>query len=727
MRFSRRNKGPLAWARRSKSRAQEQDAEQEFRPVVSEERSALLSPGTSSDEEPVEVPDDGFEHEESTQHILSALGRFHRQVTKAKVGAAQELWTDDCMNELVAAAEVAVREGWRETVAVLTETGRILQTYENAGRATECVQFLSEAYDILSLMVGDLIVGEVRPGVMQKWQECHAKALSTLEAAGLTLIDIEEDEEEAESEGAAETAGTLNTVPFELPPLDDYDEEMEDEAATEAPTLDNLPPMGEQETARTEPIDEGLLAAEQEREQSAIAAPQDIDPVEVAVAAITGTGASDGAEEETTPVDAETLDGEDLAHAVQESRAAEEATSDEPPESGAKTEDPEVVGTLDSFCEGLAKIEKAEDRDLTTVYAAMLDELAFLDRWAVDKDYEQAQRLTRAMALLCQQVAEGNAAPSDKFIELSYGFCEAYVEAKSAEPAPVIESWLEECSTLYRQWTQESEMSDVPEKNFAEAAPPEIAEVDSEAEDRAVAEEEAAEPAAPVTEDDGSPETLLRIAQEAVASGRGTEAKVYAMRAAAAFAQREAHQAQQRLSDIERRINEGGAQIEAARGELRGAEEAVVEAEQKTKESEKTLTARGDQTREVQEHLESVDTEIAELDERIRELQAQREAAAERRAETDEELNRKRAEESDAEATLGSQRSEEDEARNRLEEARQKVKNLERKRVELELEMERARDVLARQQSSLEDIKETITQLKNPDGAGSGEVDELLF
>lgn len=731
MRFSRRNKGPLAWARRSKSRAQDQDAEKEFGPVASEERSALLSPGTSSEEGPVEVPDDGFEHEESTQRILSALGRFHRQVTKAKVGAAQELWTDECMNELVAAAEVAVQEGWRDTVAVLTETGRILQTYEDAGRATECVQFLSEAYDVLSLMVGDLIVGEVRPGVMQKWRECHGKALSNLEASGLTLIEIENDEEEEEAEyqEASQPAEVLNTVPFELPPLDDYDEDVEEQAAGDAPTLDNLPSMGEDDAARKEPIDEALLAAEQEREQSAIAAPREIDPVEVAVAAITGGEDSDVQEEEAVASEIETLATGGSPDGVEESAEQEESAPAvaDAAESSEKTEEPEVVATLDSFCEGLAKIEQGEDRDLTTVYVAMLDELAFLDKWAVDNEYTQAQRLTRAMALLCQQVTEGNAAPSDKFIELSYGFCEAYVEARSSEPTPLIETWLDECSALYRQWTAEPDSDEVPEPELAEATPRESAGADAEAADAPAAEDEITEPVALAVEDDGSPESLLRIAQEAVASGRGTEAKVYAMRAAAAFAQREAQQAQQRLSDIERRINEGGAHIEAARGELRGAEESVIEAEKKTRENEEALSSCGERTREGLEHLESIDTEIAELDERIRELQAQREAAAQRRAEADEELNRKRADESDAEATLDSQRAEEDNARNRLEEARQKVKNLERKRVELELEMERARDILSRQQSSLEDIEQTIAQLKNPEMGGAGESDELLF
>jgi len=494
MRFSRRSKGPLAWARRSKSRAQEQDAEQEFGPVASEERDALLSPHAASGNGAVEEAGNGLENEEATQHMLSALGRFHRQVTKAKVGAAQELWTDECMNELVTAAEVAVSEGWRETVTVLTETGRILQTYEDAGRARECVNFLSEAYDILSLMVGDLIVGEVRRGVMQKWEECHARALRSLEAAGLTLISIDEEGEDtgAENHNGAQPQRALNTVPFELPPLDDYDDESEEGPGGEPPTLGNLPPMGEADAARTEPINETLLAKEQEREHTAVPTPQGAPPLETAEAPVVKTAAPPPAPEPARP--------------------------------GVQAKDPEVVATLDSFCEGLVKIETAGDRDLTTVYAAMLDELAFLDKWAVNAEYEQAQRLTRAMALLCQQVAEGNAAPNEKFIELSYGFCGAYAEANSSEASPAVKTWLDECSTLYHKWTQESEPAASHEAEKVEA----VAEAGLDG-SVAASEEEAAEraAAAPAT-NDGSPECLLRIAQEAVAAGRPTEAKVLA-------------------------------------------------------------------------------------------------------------------------------------------------------------------------------------------------------
>ncbi len=702
MRFSRRSRGPLAWARRSKSRAQDQDETQEFGPVASEEREALLSSGSAAVDNP---GGNGFEHEEATQHILSALGRFHRQVTKAKVGAAQELWTDECMNELVTAAEIAVREGWRETVTVLTETGRILQTYEDAGRASECVTFLSEAYDALSLMVGDLIVGEVRPGVLAKWGECHARALHALNAAGLTLIDLDEENGEAEADrpASATPARAPNTVPFELPPLDDEYEDAphQKNAAFAASTLEHLPPIAE--TAQTEPINEALLAAEQEREYAVMAEVPQLEPQD----AIAPPSAEDELLSQGVP--APELPAFEAEQAAPSGIPAENAADE-----GAPAGDPEVVSMLDAFCESLAQVDTAEGDELTAVYASMLDELTFLDKWATNAECEAAQRLTRAMALLCQKVADGSAMPNDKFLELGYGFCEAYVEAKSDESSSSVGSWLEECTALYQQLDQALD-ADLP------GAPAAILQD---------AEESEAPPVAPAEADaatSDSPESFLRVAQDAVLAGRFSEAKAFAMQAAAAFAKREAEQAQERLSTIERRINEGGVLIENARGALRGAEEAVVQAEQATKGGESALAACGEQTRDAVEQLEAVDADIAALDERIRQLQAERDAAGERRAEADAQLSEMRTREADAGTSLDAQRASEDEARSRLEEARQKVKNLERKRSELELEMERARDLLARQLSSLEDIEQTIAQLDTTEVELQGESDDLLF
>src|SRR6185295_7252858 len=96
-----------------------------------------------------------------TTRLLTSLGRFQRQFLKAQSGAPQEHWSDECMNYLIKSVETAVEEHWQDLVEVLTDTGRILQTYENAGRANECVAFLADSYEIMCVMAGDLIVGKI--------------------------------------------------------------------------------------------------------------------------------------------------------------------------------------------------------------------------------------------------------------------------------------------------------------------------------------------------------------------------------------------------------------------------------------------------------------------------------------------------------------------------------------------------------------------------------------
>ncbi|MCL4694758.1 MAG: hypothetical protein KJ060_19875, partial [Candidatus Hydrogenedentes bacterium] len=77
-----------------------------------------------------------------TQRLLTSLGRFQRHFMKAREGAPQSQWSDECMNHLIHGVEIALEQGWTDLVESLTETGRILQSYEDAGRANECVPFL---------------------------------------------------------------------------------------------------------------------------------------------------------------------------------------------------------------------------------------------------------------------------------------------------------------------------------------------------------------------------------------------------------------------------------------------------------------------------------------------------------------------------------------------------------------------------------------------------------
>lgn len=157
-------------------------------------------------------PEESMVAGDPTQRLLTALGRFQRQVTRAEEGTPQDSWCDECMNQLIIGIEIALNEDWADVKEALTDAARILQTYEDAGRAGQCVPFLKDSYEILCLMVGDLIVGNVRSGVMKKWQERYEWALDELASAGLTLVDDEGPTERETSNVGARDENALDSL-----------------------------------------------------------------------------------------------------------------------------------------------------------------------------------------------------------------------------------------------------------------------------------------------------------------------------------------------------------------------------------------------------------------------------------------------------------------------------------------------------------------------------------
>ena len=162
------------------------------------ERSALTQPDEISTVTPTApaAPEPSGEmvsllNGDPTQQLLTALGRFQRQVNVADSGAPAEAWVDNCMDQLITGIQIAHVRGWKGVKEALTDTARILQSYDDAGAASGSVAFLQDAYEILCLMVGDLIVDNVRSGVMDKWRERYTRAVSDLEKAGHALLDDE--------------------------------------------------------------------------------------------------------------------------------------------------------------------------------------------------------------------------------------------------------------------------------------------------------------------------------------------------------------------------------------------------------------------------------------------------------------------------------------------------------------------------------------------------------
>ena len=132
------------------------------------------------------------------------------------------------MNELASGLEIAIACNWTPVKDALIDTARILHSYDCVGRRRDAIPFLNNSYEILSLMVGDLIVDKVRSGVIQKWKDLYGKTLDELKSAGIALV---EDEEEYEAE-PIETEDSLSMEETES----GYDDAAEDVSYEEEET-----------------------------------------------------------------------------------------------------------------------------------------------------------------------------------------------------------------------------------------------------------------------------------------------------------------------------------------------------------------------------------------------------------------------------------------------------------------------------------------------------------
>ncbi len=165
-----------------------------------------------------------------TQRLLTALGRFQRQVNRAESGAPDHQWIDECMEQLIEGIAISHENDWQDVKEALTDAARILQSYEDAGASSQAVPFLQDSYEILCLMVGDIIVDNVRSGVMNKWRQRYNHALNDLSRHGVTLIDDENSEEAPQPANIVRFAQSAPTAQERAFPFADPDAEIEDDA-----------------------------------------------------------------------------------------------------------------------------------------------------------------------------------------------------------------------------------------------------------------------------------------------------------------------------------------------------------------------------------------------------------------------------------------------------------------------------------------------------------------
>lgn len=666
MRFGRRAKTRLFPGRRDASAPDDSS----IGPVASEERSALLfqPPETVEETEPVEedaTPGQG----DPTQRLLTALGRFHRFVAKGQAGAPQEFWTDECMNQLAAAAETSLAQNWTHIVDAITGTARVLHSYENAGSAHLCTSFLNDSYEILCLMVSDLIVNKVRAGVVNKWRERYDRAIDELTAAGLTLIEDDVQSESRSPEPAEPEppvrASTPEILPFEFEERATEGESgpARDVAALEEPSLDNfLDGIDKTKRAIEEPsrVSESVF-----EEEPAIVAPP------------------------SPPAEVKTVGGTQAA--------------------------PEVVSVLDELCEDFAQLEHAPESERSDRFDSMSANVLWLQDYARSNDQPAAAEVCQRMRSLSEQAIREKRTLDDRFFDIAYAFCEVYVAAQQDPENLFIKSWSGDVQTLSAAWASEAKPRATAAAKTAATVPP-----------PAETPPPAAVPLETPIPDESSPESLLQTAQRAIASGDMAVAKNLALQAVVHLASVEMAKAEKRVQEAEARFSENAEAIERARAQAKKAEQDVLVAEGRVAEGQALLADMRAHSAVVVEKLQGLERKISDIDEQIRALQAAREAEQQRAAETQRELDNARIEEREAESTIESLGEAERAARAQLESARQAVKEHQRRRLDLEEALSRARETLMHHRTSLGDIEHTITQLQ-PEKPQPPESEGLLF
>ncbi|MDZ4861442.1 MAG: hypothetical protein SGI88_20915 [Candidatus Hydrogenedentes bacterium] len=652
-----------------------------------------------------------------TQRLLTSLGRFHRQFLKAQNGAPQEHWSDECMNYLIQSVEIAVEQRWQDLVEALTETGRILQTYENAGRANECVSFLADSYEILCIMVGDLIVDKVRSGVIRKWRERYQAALEDMERRGLSLVSDDDERVIARAEAAAAQRGPSLRVLRAEPVLTDEDADEIDFSTGDSPSVD----------ADAAP-DFGLVSADDETE----------DEVEVLPA-----------------FDDEDLDT--LAYSVMdpvlemprgEPSALTNLAPNVPP---ARVLD--VAEVLDRLCDCLVRIEQEDDSTLEPVFTNMGKGIAELATRATTNGWLGSEIACNAMQRICAHIEQNPSARDDRFFELAYAFGGVYGDAMHRTDDAILQNWLAESEDYLAFWnvrgpslsvaaplSVKQPVVEIPfEIPVAESEPAldfddDVPSLDDAWGAESVEDEltDAESIAAAATdgdpyESDDPASHLLETARKAVKFGSIGDAKLLAMQAAASIARAQASEADARVRLTETRIQDGVRAIEDARATVQRSESAVAESESGVSEHRAALLDRGRHTQAMQSSMDGIESRISEIERRIREFEQQRDEAQRQRGAATEALDEARAQEVSAKDVLDEALTAEQGARIRLEDARQNVKMLQRKQAENESGMERARESLNRQRASVSDIEHTIEQIRSAEGANGAGGDELLF
>lgn len=716
-----------------------------------DERSALLGSGPKGEVKALNI-DLSLDDNDPTQQLLLALGQFQRILKDARA-ATDDLWSDECMNQLILGVEISLTQSWSQLVDVFTDAGRVLQTYESAGRARDALPFLNGAYDILCGIVGEVMGGGVRPQVLDKWQDHYTKALEAIRSAGLSLVDEEKGEDSSDSEVRASTQD--KATPFEFPQLGAEDDRNGDQGSA-LPILDELPPL-----ENMLPLDADDASASNHRAGAA----GETEPSSTAESPeVQGKGLDD---------DALGTGGEmqELGETVAQSGPDPSRDSVEP----SKT----MVDIVDRICDELAELNDRSPENRVLAMEMIEGGISALKREADKEDYEKSSELCRVMKKACKLVAARTGPLDERFTEICFAFCGVFVEAMDGSDSENVQDWHAECKVLIRQWLPAGATPQAVEPEAGEGAsdepgttdvaPAQTVEVKSELGESieeepalddamvkgpssdavaavestlglegSIGSEDAVEEVAaavappelgagPVMVDSSASQALFEEAQRALAAGDSGAAKTFALQAAATIAAAEVAAAEQQLQESEKHLKAGLDSTVGARGAVKEAEKMVKSGASQVASGERALGEAKERTAGIAQEQTEEEERVAEMETEIMELQARREEVLTLVAEGDARLNEAKGNESTVAERLDGLRSAEAEARKALESSRQHVKDLQRTASEVESQMERAREALTRHKMSFEDIRQTIGEPALKDAVEDGPPEELLF
>lgn len=654
-----------------------------------------------------------------TQQLLTALGRFQRQVNVADSGAPAEAWVDNCMDQLITGIQIAHVRGWKGVKEALTDTARILQSYDDAGAASGSVAFMQDAYEILCLMVGDLIVDNVRSGVMDKWRERYTRAVSDLEKAGHALLDDEGNATAPARATQAVAAATAtvaaagprpsNVTPF-VPRTVAEEVALEEDGA--APLSESYADLDAPDVTYAE--DEDAQAEEEDEYPDGTAYAYEAEP------------------EAESPFDDEAV------VQVEDEEALEEAKVVEAPRFDASMEDDpfDALEAEKRAYEAELAAERIELVEEVVVEASLEEEAEEDDAIADEPEAEAYEVIIEA---LVEEVAEENieeaqeaeesldetpmtVLPESEAMEEAY-FDEEYLEEEAcdepaAEAVPEAPRPVETAEFLFDELMdgapEGAEAIDLIAEDEEDSAV-DLMSIEAEvavAEPELAAAPEAEAAPAPAAEAEEvveeSPQVILRNAQAAMLRGDTRDAKLLALQLAANMARIEAQKAVQVVQDAVVRLTETEEAIVVAEGDVAHAEQRLAETMELRTTREHDLDVKRSGIAGLEKRAATVQASIAKLDEQIARLMAQRDAEQEKLTEAHAELEAERGEEQILLEDLDRIQESERAAGDTLDLARGRVEDLRAQRLEREQAWEACEQLLARQRESAENIERTL-------------------